>query len=91
MTLELIYNLSFAVLTVFALVLSVISILAYRRSRKKKLMLVSIAFIFFFVKGLWLSYALFEIPKSDWSPFLIPVAVLDCLILALLYVSIVKG
>ncbi|MFP4000550.1 MAG: hypothetical protein ACLFSM_04560 [Thermoplasmata archaeon] len=91
MPLELIYNLSFAVLTVLALVLSVISILAYRRSRKKKLILVSIAFILFFVKGLWLSYALFDIPKEAWGSFLIPVAVVDCLILILLYLSIVKG
>ena len=91
MLLGMIYNLSFAVLTVLALVLSVISILAYRRSKKKKLFFVSMAFILFFLKGIWLTYALFYIPIEGWEPFLIPVAVLDCLILVLLYTSIVKG
>jgi len=91
MSLSLIYNLSFAFLTVLALVLSVISILAYRRSGKGKLLLVSIAFILFFVKGLWLTYSLFNIPIGSWAPFLIPVAILDCLILILLYISLLKG
>lgn len=91
MLFELIYNLSFAVLTVLALVLSFISILAYRRSKKRKLLFVSVAFILFFVKGIWLSFALFNIPRGSWEPFLLPVAVLDCVILILLYISIVKG
>jgi len=91
MSLSLIYNLSFAFLTVLALVLSVISILAYKRSGKGKLLLVSIAFILFFVKGLWLTYSLFNIPRDSWAPFLIPVAILDCLILILLYISLLKG
>ncbi len=90
MSLSLVYNLSFAVLTTLALVLSVISILAYRRSKKGKLLIVSIAFILFFVKGVWLTYSLFNIPRESWDPFLIPVAVLDCLILVLLYISILK-
>jgi len=91
MSLSLIYNLSFAFLTVLALVLSIISILAYRRSKKEKLLIVSIAFVLFFVKGLWLTYSLFNIPRGSWDPFLIPVAVLDCLILILLYISLLKG
>ena len=85
-----IYNISIAVLTILAFTLSIISILAYFRSKKGKLLMVSIGFILFFVKGLWLTYSLFNIPKESWHPFLIPIAVLDCIILLLLYISLLK-
>ncbi len=88
---SLIYNISFAVLTILAFALSIISLLAYSRSKKGKLLIVSIAFILFFVKGLWLTYSLFNVPKENWHPFLIPIAILDCIILVLLYISILKG
>ncbi len=88
---NIIYNVTFAVLTILALVLSVVSVLAYIRSRKSKFLMVSVAFVLFFVKGLWLTYSLFSIPKSQWASFLLPVAVLDCIVLVLLYLSILKG
>ena len=90
MSLTVVYNLSFAFLTILALALFIISILAYKRSKKIKLLMVSFAFLLFFVKGLWLTYSLFYIPRDSWDPFLVPVAVLDCLILVLLYISILK-
>ena len=77
--------------TVIALALFVISILAYRRTRKSKLLMVSIAFLFFLIKGLWLSYYLFTVPEETWGIFLLPVIILDTVILLLLYLSLVKG
>lgn len=86
-----IYNLSFAVLTVLALALFVISVLAYKRTKRLKLLMVSLAFLLFFVKGLWLSYYLFTIPEETWNLFLLPIALFDTVILILLYLSLVKG
>ncbi len=86
-----IYNLSFAVLTVLASALFVISLLAYRRTKSSKVMMVSIAFFLFFLKGLWLTYHLFTVPEDAWGTFLLPVALFDSLILIILYLSLVKG
>ena len=91
MYIDIIYNLSFAVLTILALALFVISIFAYRRSKNNKILMVSTAFLLFFLKGLWLTYSLFTYPKGEWEVFLAPVAVLDCVILILLYLSLLKG
>lgn len=86
-----VYNLAFAILTILAFFLSLIAVLAYHRSRDRKLAIVSAAFILFFIKGLLLSYSLFTIPKESWSLFWIPVAILDCVILLLFYISVIKG
>ncbi len=91
MYMDMIYNISFAILTILALALFVISIFAYRRSRNNKILMVSMAFLLFFLKGLWLTYSLFTYPKGGWGVFLAPVAVLDCMILILLYLSLLKG
>ncbi len=88
---NIIYNVAFAVLTILALVLSIVSVLSYIRSRKSKFLMVSIAFFLFLVKGLWLTYSLFSVPRSEWAGFMLPVAVLDSVVLVLLYLSIIKG
>lgn len=91
MIVDILYNLSFSVMTVLALTLFVISLLAYRRLKSMKLLLASTAFFLFFIKGLWLSYYLFTVPEKTWDVFLLPIALLDTIILVLLYLSLVKG
>jgi hypothetical protein len=52
-------NIIRAFVTVFALTLLIISLLAYRRSKNTKLLIIGSAFVLFFVKGILLSFGLF--------------------------------
>jgi len=88
---RIIYNASFALLAVLSFTLLLIAILAYERSKEKKFLFLITAFFLFLVKALWLTQALFRVPIGDWHPFLILVAVIDSIILILIYLSILKG
>ena len=77
-------NVLFAALTVFALALTVIAVLAWRRARDVHLLLLTAAFTLFFVNGLVLTVALFA-GWQDLAQLLIFSAGFDLVILALFY------
>lgn len=77
-------NIIFAALTVFALALTVIAFFAWRRARDGHLLLLTAAFGVFFVKGLFLTAALFD-GWQDLSQLLILSAGFDLIVLALFY------
>ncbi len=77
-------NILFAALTVFAFALTVIGFLAWRRARDGHLLILTAAFAVFFVKGLFLTVALFD-GWQDLSQLLILSAGFDLVVLALFY------
>ncbi len=84
-----IVNILRAWIMIFALILFIVSMLAYYRTRHKRVLLVSIAFAIFFVKGIVLSLGLLdpEIESIYNSGF---GDLLDLMILILLAATILK-
>ena len=74
-------------ITVFALAIMVISALSYRRSRSRKVLLVTCAFGLFFIKGLILSFGL--LAQVDWMSLTIYSIMLDTIILLILFSAII--
>ncbi len=79
-----IVNVLLAAVTVVAFALAAISLVAWRRARDVHLLLLSAAFAIFFVKGLFLTVALFG-GWTDLSSLLVISSIFDLLILALFY------
>jgi hypothetical protein len=77
-----------ALVTVLALAITIISARSYRRSGNKKVLLVTITFALFFVKGLVLSYGVLT-GDMDFSTLLLYSSVLDLFILMFLFGSII--
>lgn len=77
-----------ALVTVLALAITIISARSYRRSGNKKVLLVTITFALFFVKGLVLSYGVLT-GDMDFGTLLLYSSVLDLFILASLFASII--
>jgi hypothetical protein len=77
-------NIVLAAVTVFALALTVIALLAVRRTRDAHLAFLAAAFAVFFVKGLALTVLLFLGPLVLGQLFLLS-GTLDLVILALFY------
>lgn len=77
-------NVLLASVTVVALALCAISLLAWRRARDVHLILLSAAFAIFFVKGLFLTIALFD-GWTDLAGLLVLSSVFDLAILVLFY------
>ena len=77
-----------ALVTVFALAITIISALSYRKSGNRKVLLVTLTFAFFFVKGLVMSYGILT-QQIDYESLLLYSAALDLLILILLLASII--
>ncbi|HII40958.1 MAG TPA: hypothetical protein HA326_07065 [Thermoplasmata archaeon] len=77
-------NVLLAAVTVFAFALAVIAILAWRRARDGHLMLLSAAFVVFFLKGAFLTIALFG-GWEDLVQLLLISAGFDLVILGLFY------
>ena len=77
-------NVVLAAVSVFALALTVIAILAWRRSRDARLLFLGAAFSLFFAKSLLLTVALF-VGDSDLVTLFLVSAVFDLVILALFY------
>lgn len=77
-------NVLLAAVTVVALALCAISLLAWRRARDVHLILLSAAFAIFFVKGLFLTIALFG-GWTDLAGLLVLSSVFDLAILVLFY------
>lgn len=77
-------NVLFAAVTVVAFALAAIALLAWRRTGDRHLALLSTAFVVFFVKGLFLTVALFG-NWRDLAQLLVLSATFDLVILALFY------
>ncbi len=77
-----------ALVTVLALAITIISARSYRRSGNKKVLLVTITFAFFFVKGLVLSYGVLT-GEMDFSTLLLYSSLLDLFILISLFASFI--
>ena len=77
-------NVLLAAVTVVAFALCTISLVAWRRARDGHLLLLGAAFAIFFVKGLFLTAALFG-GWTDLSGLLVLSSVFDLAILALFY------
>jgi hypothetical protein len=74
----------------FSLILFVISAVTYKRIGSKRLLLVSLAFAMFFVKGLLLTLGFFVDSIGDNFDSSMLVTMLDFAIMAFLYLSVVK-
>jgi hypothetical protein len=77
-----------ALVTVLALAITIISARSYKRSGNRKVLLVTVTFALFFVKGLVLSYGVLT-GDMDFSTLLLYSSVLDLFILASLFASII--
>ncbi len=77
-----------ALVTVLALAITIISARSFKRSGNRKVLLVTITFALFFVKGLVLSYGVLT-GEMDFSTLLLYSSVLDLFILMSLFASII--
>ena len=82
-------NILRAWIMIFALILFLVSIFAYYRTRHKRVLIVSVAFALFFVKGVMLSIGLANPEIEDFNNSGIG-EFLDLLILVLLAATILK-
>jgi hypothetical protein len=74
----------------FSLILFVISAVTYKRIGSRRLLLVSLAFAMFFVKGLLLTLGLFVNSIGNVFGSDVLVTMVDFAIMAFLYLSVVK-
>ena len=74
----------------FSLILFVISAITYRRVQRTRLLLVSLAFALFFIKGLMLTLGLFIDSIGDVFHASVLTTMLDFGIMVFLYFSVVK-
>jgi hypothetical protein len=75
-------------LTVFALLLTIVSILAYRRSGNVKMLAIAVAFGLFFAKGVAVTYALFT--ATTLEALWVPMALFDTFALLGFYLAALK-
>ena len=77
-----------ASITMLSLGLLVLSLLGYRRSKNVKMLLVSLVFLVFLIKGIIVSFSLFlEITIFD---SILNIWIFDLIILVLLYITSLK-
>lgn len=77
-------NFLVAAVTVFALALTVIASLAWRRTGDRRLVFLGVAFALFAAKGIVLTWALFLAPLA-WPTFILVLGAFDLAILASFY------
>lgn len=79
----------FACITIFALVLFIVSILSYWKYKNVKLFFIGVVFLFFLVRGILLSLSLLneDILKIVSSTY---IWLFDLVILAILYITSLK-
>ena len=78
-----------ACITIFALGLMIVSLLSYRKYKNTKLLFVTLVFFIFLVKGVLLSFSLFDmqllgIPSNPY------IGLFDLVILVLLFIATLK-
>lgn len=85
---DIIYVIISAAITINALVLFVTSLLSYRKYKNKKLLFVTVAFLFFLIRGILLSMGVFVaslgLTTSNYYPWVIDIIILNTLYLAAL-------
>jgi hypothetical protein len=82
-------NIVFSFFTVLSATLLVISLLAYRRSKNKSMLVLAVVFGVFLIKGAVISVALFIVMDPYW--ILILFGSFDCVGVLLLYLSTLKA
>jgi len=78
-----------ACITIFALGLLIVSLLSYRKYKNMKLLFVSLVFFVFLVKGIILSFSLFneQLLGITSNPY---IGLFDLVILVLLFIATLK-
>lgn len=82
-------NLVYAFVVIFSLTLATIAVMAFRESGKSKTMLVALAFLMFFAKGVLLSVQLFTDILNDANLW-IASGLLDIGILTTIFLATLK-
>ena len=77
-----------ALVTVFTLAVTVLSARSYRRTGSRKVLIVTVAFAVFFVKGLVVSYGLM-MEEVRWEDLVLLSLLLDALVAILLFVAVI--
>ncbi len=77
-----------ALVTVFMLAVTVLSASSYRRSGSRKVLIVTIAFALFTLKGALISYGLMQ-EEVAWEELLLVALVMDALVAILLFVAVI--
>jgi len=79
-------NIIAAFVTAFSLVLFLISLNSYRRARKMRILIICVAFLLFFIKGLVMTVALFYfVTLQSQIAYL---SIIDVVILIMLFVAV---
>ncbi len=84
-----IYTLVAVCLAGFACIQALVGLISYRRTGKRKLLLISLAFLIFTFKGIYAILSAFAVIDLTVQPELY-MLVVDLIIVILLYLSIVK-
>jgi hypothetical protein len=79
-----------AIITVLSILLLAISLIAYRRERTWRLLIISIVFGIFLIKGLILTLAIFTNDFDDYASGVDFLLVIDVVILLFLFFSMIS-
>lgn len=79
----------FPIITVFAIALTVLAVLAYKKSKKNNMLFLSVFFLLFMIKGLMISIDLFYDYTAIYWMFILG-GILDAFALLLLYITTLK-
>lgn len=85
----LVANLVTSIFTITALALALVSLRAWWHTRSSKVLLLTIGFTLFFIKGVFFSYQLFSSPEWQAVSF-VPGLVLDVAALIVFYAAVVQ-
>ncbi len=77
-----------ALVTVFMLAVTILSARSYRRSGSRKVLIVTIAFALFTLKGALISYGLMQ-EEVAWEELLLVALVMDALVAILLFMAVI--
>jgi ABC-type Fe3+ transport system permease subunit len=81
------YEIGVAIVTVLALVLLIISLLAYKRERSGKFLITALVFVIFLIKGLVMTLSIFTTHFQNESDILTFSVFFDVIILLFLFFS----
>jgi hypothetical protein len=85
---EMIHEIVIALVTIFALAITVISSYSYRRSGNRKILIVTLGFGLFFIKGVILSIGILQ-DKVDWEMLILYSSILDLIVIVLFFAAII--
>jgi hypothetical protein len=85
---NMLHEIVIALVTLFALTITIISALSYRKSHNRKVLIVTACFAMFFVKGVVMSVGIL-MEDVDWGALFLISAILDLVILVLLFLAII--